>query len=407
MVMCKKNFIIYVLFTCVLSGTIMPISAQDDHVSPTVPDDESDIMVVGRNNGSFEQDVFFADKDASYEIQIPLSDEEKDADVSIIVKIGESEQEIPVAGEKVCFPIETGQEGYLEIFCDDAGHEGKVLPDYIVAEETPPVVSYAELESENGEDMVVSIRDDGEIVSGIRNYEVLLDGETLEGCKEVKTEKKLPNGTSIYDKVEITIPAGAETGHELSVAAEDQCGNLAEKSISLDEREDKAPQGKENKEQNSIDSQQENIDDVFVVVPTDVELKLFTGPNLVKDNVQSQDIMVINKSKFPVQVKVSQIQYEIKRKDKKVPSDLSVIVRQYEKKEQIRDLGKKDSIPFYMELAAAREETDAQELLKKAAEWNPTGSVISPDYGVLRLKGTATQSGKASVSMVFEFEKIE
>ena len=44
----KKRFLIYPLLAGVVSGTVLPIFAQDGHVSPTAPDNKSDITVVGR-----------------------------------------------------------------------------------------------------------------------------------------------------------------------------------------------------------------------------------------------------------------------------------------------------------------------------------------------------------------------
>lgn len=419
----RKKIIIYSLLVCMLSGTIMPISAQDRHVSPTVPEEDGRIMVVERINGSFEQEVFFAGKDAGYEFQVSGPGYGKE-EASIIVKIGEEQQQVPVSTEGVAeLPIKPGQEGYMEIFYDgdreitEEEDADEVLQDYIIAEEIPPIVSCAKLEGSSGEEMVISLRDDGEIVSGIRSYKVLLDGEELKDYTEVKTEEKLQNGATIYNKVEITISAGVQDGQELSVAVEDQCGNLTQKSIPLGEIEEKGLQdGKEQKERKEgkeapaddpADDTQESADDVFVIVPTDITMKLFTGPNMVEGNIQSQDIMVINKSQFPVRVTVSQVRYEVKDGREEIPCELSAIVRRYKKGEQVYDLRKKDNAPFSLELAAGRKETDAQGLLNKAAKWNPTGSVQSPDYGVLRLEGTTEQSGKASVGVVFEFEKID
>ena len=410
--MYKKNLVIYSLLACLVSGTVMPIFAKGGQASPTAPEDESGIVIVDRKNGSFEQEVFFAGQDASYELQVTRPDHGRNV-ASIIVKIGENRQEVPVEEGVAEFPIEPGQEGYMEILYDEArdaadeDEADEILPDYIIAEEIPPIISHARLEGSGGEDMVVSLRDEGEIVSGIRSYQVLLDGEAFEDYTEVKTEEELQNGVSIYNKVEITIPAEAQNGSELSVAVEDQCGNLTEKSIPLGEKEKKASREKETKKEASVDEPEEPANDVFVIVPTDIAMKFFTGPNMVEGNIQSQDILVINKSDFPVRVTVSQVRYEVKEGNEEIPCKLSAIVREYKKGEQVRDLRKKDNVPFCLELAAARKETDAHELLAEAAKWNPTGSVKSPDYGVLRLEGTAMQSGKASVGVVFDFEKIE
>ncbi len=404
----KKRFLIYPLLAGVVSGTVLPIFAQDGHVSPTAPDNKSDITVVGRKNGSFEQDVFFAGKDASYELQVSSLRHGENRE-SIIVEIGDERQEVSVSGGRAEFPIEPGREGYMKILDGDGDEEDEEgeLADYIIAEEIPPVISCAKLERSNSEEMVVSFRDEGEIVSGIQSYEVLLDGAALENCTEVKTEKVLQNGASIYNKVELTIPIGGRDGHELSVTVKDQCGNLAEKIIELGEEDEDVSREKEKKEEISVDDQQDLSDDVLVIVPTDITMKLFTGPNMVEGNIQSQDIMVINKSEFPVRVTASKIRYGVKDGHKEIPCELSARVRQYKKGEQVYDLRKKDNAPFSLELAAGRKKTDAQGLLNEAAKWNPTGSVESPDYGVLRLEGTAAQSGKASVGIVFEFEKMD
>ena len=112
--MYKKNLVIYSLLACLVSGTVMPIFAKGGQASPTAPEDESGIVIVDRKNGSFEQEVFFAGQDASYELQVTRADHGRNV-ASIIVRIGENKQEVPVEEGVAEFPIEPGQEGYMEI----------------------------------------------------------------------------------------------------------------------------------------------------------------------------------------------------------------------------------------------------------------------------------------------------
>lgn len=369
---------------------------------------KAEISVAARNNGHFAQNVFFAGKGAGYELEI-LHGEGTSG--TLAVKIGEREIEAQVEEGRAEFSIGPSVEGSLRVSYKGALGDASVeLPDYIVAEDTPPIVKSAVLEGEDGKKLQVTIEDAGDIVSGIRGYEYFLNGEKPEDCLEEEIEGELANGTPVCRRVEIAIPIDGPEAYELEVKAEDWCGNQTEKTLTkgeLQEEQEKMPSSEQmerNIEQNGI----------AVVLPTDISLMVFTGPNPAEGNIQSQDIMVINKNEFPVRVHISQVQYEVEQdEEEQKRCELGVKVREYNKEEEFVEITDSEGgDPFYMELAAGSEDTDAQALLEKASGWAPTGDVSSPDYGVLRLEGSTTQgnnwkNGDLKVHIVFDLERIE
>ena len=370
--------------------------------------DKIEISVATRSNGRFEQDVFFAGQGAGYELK--LENPEEEALEHFSVWIGEREIRAQVKEEKATFSIEPGVEGGLRVSYDGAsGNTFVDFEDYIVAEDTPPLVKTAVLEGRDGKKLQVTIEDAGDIASGIDSYEYSLNGKKPKNCQEEKIETELANGVSICKRVEIAIPIEEQEPYELMVKAKDQCGNQTEKTISKGEL-----QGEQKKEQ-AKEGLERSIEQngIEVVLPTDVSLMVFTGPNPAEGNIQSQDIMVINKNEFPVRVHMSQVQCEIQQEGEEKQCSLGIKVREYNKEEEfleIPDLAGEDL--FYMDLEAGREDTDAQALLEEASAWVPTGDVLSPDYGVLRLEGSTIQGndwkdGDLKVHIVFDLERLE
>lgn len=369
----------------------------------------AELSVTARNNGDFEQNVFYAAQGAEYELEIQSSSESVLG--ALTVQIGEREIPVQLEEGKAVFPVEPGVAGKLQVWYE--GAETPIeFPDYIVAEDTAPLVKSALLEGEDGKKLQLTIEDAGDIISGIHSYEYLLNGEKPEGCQEQRIEKELADGVSVCSRIEIAIPLENQETYELKVIADDQCGNSTEKTMSKGDLQD----GKGESADLPKEGLERNIeqDGIAVVLPTDISLMVFSGPNPVEGNIQSQDIMVINRNDFPVRVYIRQAQYEIEQDEEEVKQcDLGIKVREYNKEENFVEIPSSAGENLYcMELGAGLADTDAQALLEKAAEWVPTGDVQSPDYGVLRLEGTTTQGanwekGDLKVSLVFDLERME
>lgn len=369
---------------------------------------KTEISIVARNNGSFEQNVFFAGEGASYELEVSPRE---GATGTLTAQIGEREIKAQVEEGRATLPVESTMEGSLRLSYEGAlGDASAELPDYIVAEDIPPVVKSAILEGEDGRKLQVTIEDTGDIVSGIRSYEYLINGEKPEGCQEEEIGRALTNGTSVCGRVEIAIPLDEQEAYELKVVAEDQCGNRTEKILTKGEQQEE----QDKTTPSNVMERTMEQNGIAVVLPTDISLMVFTGPNPAEGNIQSQDIMVINKNDFPVRVHISRVQYEVEQgEEEEKQCELGIKVREYNKEEKLTEISDSEGEElFYMDLAAGLEDTDAQALLEKASDWVPTGDVASPDYGVLRLEGSTTQgdswkSGDLKVRIVFDLERIE
>lgn len=355
-------------------------------------------QAVNRSNGNYERGIFFAGANACYEVNIQDSStvSSGNADLHrqemICFHIGDTETEVPIVNGKASLPIERGQEGWLEISGSDvSGNAVSELRDYIISEDSLPVISYEVLRDAEQHSVRLVIEETGGIISGVRNYQCFLDGKTVVVEKVQREEKELGNGALVCYKVWFEIPLGDMEGHELVVRAEDNCSNQAEKVILTD----------------GIQK-----DGISVVLPTDISLMMFNGAENIEGSIQSQDIVLINKSAFPVGVKVNQIAYEIEESEEEQKEcQLAVRIREYNKEESCVAISENEGMePVFLQLEEGRESTDAKALLQKAAEWNPIGSVLSPDYGVLRLEGTLGKGnwrdGDVKVNVVFEFERV-
>ena len=150
---------------------------------------------------------------------------------------------------------------------------------------------------------------------------------------------------------------------------------------------------------------------IKVVLPTEFAVLMYEQPGGEEMQIQSQDILVINKSDFPVNVMVKDIQYELT--DKSAGSiqgnGLNLSVKEFQKEEYTISYVPGAFEPIYIGLDKARQETDAEQLMQAAEGWNAIGAVESGDYSILRLAGTIGKSDLSEdavkVGVVFEFEK--
>lgn len=159
-----------------------------------------------------------------------------------------------------------------------------------------------------------------------------------------------------------------------------------------------------------------NVDEteiIKVVLPTNFAVLMYEEPGVEGMYIQSQDILVINKSNCPVNVKVKDIKYEVTEKMMRSTesNELNVLIKEFQKEEYSVSFMEENFTPFYISLDEERAETNAEQLLKKAEGWNPIGPVQNPDYSILRLSGMISDANireqDVEIGIVFEFERAQ
>ncbi len=152
---------------------------------------------------------------------------------------------------------------------------------------------------------------------------------------------------------------------------------------------------------------------VEVLLPTEFTVLLYKEPGEDVMKLESQDILLINKSGFPVNVKVKDIKCTIKENTEETGEDncLFLRVKEFQKDEYVVPYERGNFIPFYIGLDETGTETDEQQLMKEAEGWNPVGAVESADYSILRLEGKIgndkLREEDIEVGIVFEFEAAQ
>lgn len=154
-------------------------------------------------------------------------------------------------------------------------------------------------------------------------------------------------------------------------------------------------------------------DIIKVVLPTEFVVLMYEESDGSGVHLESQDILFINKSEFPVDVKIKDISYEVTAKASRAVNNkgLNLKVMEYQKEERVVPYMEGAFVPFNISLGEVCVETNADMLLESAEGWNPIGEVKSADYGILRLEGSIDdvnlREEDVKVGIIFELEKIQ
>ncbi len=154
----------------------------------------------------------------------------------------------------------------------------------------------------------------------------------------------------------------------------------------------------------------QNTEILKVILPIDFAVLLYKEAEEMK--LESQDILLINKSDVAVAVKVKAITFEVKGENTAqalTDSVLSVNMKVFQADDYMFSYEPDLFEPFQIGLDKAHAETNADQLLAVAESWNPIGAVESPDYCILRVKGIIPEAyvheKDVNIGIVFEFER--
>lgn len=153
-------------------------------------------------------------------------------------------------------------------------------------------------------------------------------------------------------------------------------------------------------------------DVITVTLPTEFKVTMFYEDIIGKGFIQSQDIVMINESNFPVNINISSVEYQVNREradEKEV--ELSMVLKQYGKEDITYPLVEEgENIELDVPLEKKKQETDTKKLLRQS-EKTFAGTVESADYAIINLKGIMGtgnwKDGDINVRIVYEIERAE
>lgn len=359
------------------------------------------LEIFSRNGGSLVDDIFVAGTGAFYELAVSGSVQVSGGDAcdvqSVVCRIGDTEYTAEVRNGMARFDVPENISAVLEMYCmDETGAVSPLVEEYIISESNlPQLEAGVEWREDNAAFVKVSVKDSGEIQSGIRQYSCTLDGSPVEiGNGGEKTEwMGLTENIQSIAGVEFELPLTDKENHELVVTAVDYAGNMAQETFEVTAARDI----------------------ISVVVPTSFDITLYKGYGEgAEAYVQGDDIVLCNKSDFPVEVSVKQLKINTKSKEdekgrkKSLNLNLGLLqAGQEEKSIPVADGDNAGVLTFT--LAEGREDTDSRQLLSKASEESRVGLIKTPDYAAVRMYGSASyadwKDGDLNVKIVFDFTK--
>ena len=150
-------------------------------------------------------------------------------------------------------------------------------------------------------------------------------------------------------------------------------------------------------------------DVISVLLPTEFDVSMYYDPKNGIGCIQSEDILMINTSDFPVNVNIKSVSYQVHREkgDTKEHS-LSMLLKQYQQDDVTYNLTETEAnTSVTVPLAPINPETNFSELMKKA-KTGTTDTIHSSDYAVIHFDGLLQEGnwkdGDIKVLIVYELE---
>ena len=374
-------------------------------VDSTQEDFICEVKSIDRTKGSNIGNIFFAEKDSQYIVRFSPESTVNELNYQIGTIFGT----VPVKGGFAVIEIPDNVSDYIEIFCTDQSQNKKVLcSGYVVNENAAPTVHYKKIEKDGKSYAIVTINDYGNVISGLSNCTVCMDGDFINESESSVLEK-----VSLFDEYEVessrqyTILLENGKIHNFEVTARDYAGNSVKENFSF--------------EMEDLETKDREI--VNVVLPTSFNILVL--PDAEENQLYGEDIVLCNKSDFPVQVDVTSAQVQI---DHSIPDDtfpqmnpdigdsalnknfdLSLQLLQADRPVKSIKLseGNTDNVASFV-LSEQNSATDFEALQK-----SKISEVDSPDYAVLNIRGTIDQNTKnywknddLHVKIVFQFNKL-
>lgn len=378
----------------------------------------SAVSSIERSGGTFVAGTLCSSEPVTYTIHFTG---EANENAYVRYKAGTLEETVPIADNIAAVTLSTGAGDHLQMWYGTGEEENLFLEAYLVIEQQAPEISYERITKEDGKQYAhIIIMDTGENLSGIKECQFTVDGEAYLPEEIAETEMyAMPGGEEVPVKQEIDIPLEGHEAHEIQAEIFDNAGNPTLKTFSM-----KAlPEGV-----------------VSVVLPTSFRIAMRPYETGKNQQIYSDDVVICNRSAFPVDVEVASVEVEInhtapwgeivtKRVEVKEGEDSDVLdlaqgeeapLKDCKVNFKLRQFGKE---PLFLPLAegnneavarfsleAGQKETNVQELM-----WHSHGDTVqSSDYAMINIcgdlregSGDLWQSEDLVVRLVFQFQRRE
>lgn len=373
------------------------------------------LEIVSREGGNSIGSTFFATSTAVYALVVNPSFVS-----ALFCDLNGVSTELPVSDGYASFTIPETYNGTIRFYAlDKDGNIIEETTEYVIAEKTPPVLNYENVNSPTDGTCAVrvSIEDCGDIVSGLNTVDCMVDGVPFtEYTPNVFGKVLLCSGEEADSGLSFEIPLLDDEIHTIEVNATDNAGNLLEQSF----RVHASP-----------------MEVVSVVLPTTFGMTIF--PYASNGNIWGDDIVIANQSDFPVEVTLKSTQVDI---DHSLPENrimkstipvgntidqpidltqladdsikdayLDLNLKLSENRNSVLELQEGYSMPgecFILE--PKNPDTDAAALQNAPNETD----VVSGDYAIVNVRGTIAEGsenmwkdGDIVVSLTFTFQKLK
>lgn len=336
-------------------------------------------------------------------------------------KAGALEETISIADNIAMITLSAGTGDHLQMWYGDGETENLFLEAYLVIERQAPEISYKRITKEDGKQYAhVIIAESGDNLSGLMECQFMVDGEAYIPEETVTSGMHaMPGGEEVPVRQEVDIPLEGHETHEIQVEILDNAGNSLLKTFSM-----KAlPEGV-----------------TSVILPTSFRIAIRPYETGENEQIYSDDVVICNKSDFPVDVEVSSAEVEInhaapwgeivtKRVETNGEGDSDVLdlaegaevplkdcrinfkLRQMGKESLLLPLeeGMNETVASFS-LEAGQEGTNLQELMGQRY----VDAVNSPDYAIINICGDLSEgsgdlwrSEDLMVRLVFKFYRQE
>lgn len=336
-------------------------------------------------------------------------------------KAGALEETISIADNIAMITLSAGTGDHLQMWYGDGETENLFLEAYLVIERQAPEISYKRITKEDGKQYAhVIIAESGDNLSGLMECQFMVDGEAYIPEETVTSGMHaMPGGEEVPVRQEVDIPLEGHETHEIQAEILDNAGNSLLKTFSM-----KAlPEGV-----------------TSVILPTSFRIAIRPYETGENEQIYSDDVVICNKSDFPVDVEVSSAEVEInhaapwgeivtKRVETNGEGNSDVLdlaegtevpLKDCKINFKLRQMGKESLLLPLKEgmnetvasfsLEAGQEGTNLQELMGKRY----VDAVNSPDYAIINICGDLSEgsgdlwrSEDLMVRLVFKFHRQE
>lgn len=373
-------------------------SESEEETEDTEMAETPQIRLVSRSGGFYQSNVYYASMDVSYRIEASVAEKENTVLPELCYKWGELEGTAEWSDQAADIVLSGERAGFVNIYyVGKDGEKISLVSEYVVSEHTAPQIAVNELQTEAGKRLHVTIAENGNVRSGIGEYQCFADGEAVEIADAVVTGSgESADGTVVPMTIEFDLVPADNEEHIYEIDAADVIGNLSVESYGA--------------RRAVVESEAEDVEDeddiVIVTLPTTFAIPIYAMEN--QEQIRGENIVIQNRSSFPVDVKVTNV--NVKSADT-FGADMSLAVFEDGGVKRQIALNRGDNNDIVSFVLGEKETEESREAL---CDDYGKENVRSGDYALLSVRGDLRengldnwQDGDLIVNLVFSFDKAE